>query len=180
MKPRITSYINNLHPYRHTELYDVIAKVVSKVIPLWNATLTPLQSNSRPPPRIEVEGESYDTDDPEPDFPKEDGDWHAYQDQREDWRASRIVIEPEPKDFKTPEQRLYEYSPDYVQKKGPLDLRNEYGQLQIIVKLANIHLTPEKPDYEGGTWHVEEQLNENMYSYLPALGYTKAALLMTC
>jgi hypothetical protein len=30
------------------------------------------------------------------------------------------------------------------------------------VKLANIHLTPEKPSYDGGTWHVEGQLNENM------------------
>ena len=30
--------------------------------------------------------------------------------------------------------------------------------LQVIVKLANIHLTPEKPEYGGGTWHVEGQL----------------------
>jgi hypothetical protein len=34
--------------------------------------------------------------------------------------------------------------------------------LQIIVKLANIDLTPEKPDYEGGNWHVEGQLNEHI------------------
>ena len=27
--------------------------------------------------------------------------------------------------------------------------------LQVIVKLANIVLTPEKPEYSGGTWHVE-------------------------
>jgi hypothetical protein len=30
--------------------------------------------------------------------------------------------------------------------------------IQVIVKLANIHLTPEKPEYGGGTWHVEGQL----------------------
>ncbi|KAF8647121.1 hypothetical protein AX16_006953 [Volvariella volvacea WC 439] len=29
-------------------------------------------------------------------------------------------------------------------------------------KLANIHLTPEKPEYGGGTWHVEGQLNEHI------------------
>lgn len=34
--------------------------------------------------------------------------------------------------------------------------------LQIIVKLANIHLIPEQPEYEGGTWHVEGQLNEHI------------------
>lgn len=27
--------------------------------------------------------------------------------------------------------------------------------MQVIVKLANIHLTPEKPTYNGGSWHVE-------------------------
>jgi hypothetical protein len=30
------------------------------------------------------------------------------------------------------------------------------------VKLANIELTPEKPEYEGGAWHVEGQLNEHI------------------
>ncbi len=42
----------------------------------------------------------------------------------------------------------------------PVDLKKDYGDrgLQIIVKLANIHLTPQKPRYEGGSWHVEGQL----------------------
>jgi hypothetical protein len=30
----------------------------------------------------------------------------------------------------------------------------------VIVKLANIVLTPEKPDYNGGAWHVEGMGNE--------------------
>ncbi|KAE8369834.1 hypothetical protein BDV27DRAFT_152713 [Aspergillus caelatus] len=34
--------------------------------------------------------------------------------------------------------------------------------LQIIVKLANIELTPEKPEYPGGSWHVKGQLNEHI------------------
>jgi hypothetical protein len=43
---------------------------------------------------------------------------------------------------------------------APFDLKVKYGKrgLQVIVKLANIHLTPEKPKYEGGTWHVEGQM----------------------
>ena len=41
-----------------------------------------------------------------------------------------------------------------------VDLKREFAGkgLQVIVKLANIHLTPEKPIYGGGTWHVEGQL----------------------
>lgn len=32
----------------------------------------------------------------------------------------------------------------------------------MIVKLANIHLTPEKPSYGGGSWHIEGQMNEHI------------------
>ena len=41
-----------------------------------------------------------------------------------------------------------------------VELKRDYGErgLQVIVKLANIELTPEKADYGGGTWHVEGQL----------------------
>ena len=32
--------------------------------------------------------------------------------------------------------------------------------LQVIVKLANIHLTPDKPNYDGGSWHIEVCLSK--------------------
>ena len=41
--------------------------------------------------------------------------------------------------------------------KKTVDFRGK--TVQIIVKLANIILTPEKPEYEGGTWHVEGRLS---------------------
>ena len=45
-----------------------------------------------------------------------------------------------------------------------VDLRSQFAEqgLQVIVKLANIHLTPNKPEYEGGSWHVEGQMNEHI------------------
>ena len=41
-----------------------------------------------------------------------------------------------------------------------LSLRDQFGKhgLQVIVKLTNIELTPEKPKYHGGVWHVEGQM----------------------
>lgn len=74
----------------------------------------------------------------------------------ENWESSnRIVIHPEPELF---------YPPAHIAEREKVDLRRDYGHsgLQIIVKLANIHLTPEKPRYEEGTWHVEGQLNEHI------------------
>ena len=35
-------------------------------------------------------------------------------------------------------------------------------RLQVIVKLANIVLTPTKPKYPGGVWHVEGMQNEHI------------------
>ena len=38
-----------------------------------------------------------------------------------------------------------------------------FGQTwQVIVKLASIELTPEKPKYDGGSWHLEGMLNEHI------------------
>lgn len=34
--------------------------------------------------------------------------------------------------------------------------------LQVIVKLSSIELTPEKPSYEGGSWHLEGKMNEHI------------------
>jgi hypothetical protein len=62
---------------------------------------------------------------------------------------SRIVLKPEPGPFAPPPA-----------SKSVVDIRRDYvdGGLQVIVKLENIHLTPEKPVYEGKSWHVEGQL----------------------
>jgi hypothetical protein len=46
-----TSYINNLHPGQHKELYSTIARVMSKAIPMWNEVLVK-GYDGRVPPRI--------------------------------------------------------------------------------------------------------------------------------
>src|SRR5690606_26101447 len=43
-------------------------------------------------------------------------------------------------------------------------LRHQFEDtgLQIIVKMASIELTPEKPEFAPGGWHVEGQMNEHI------------------
>ncbi|KAJ7602385.1 hypothetical protein B0H17DRAFT_1173440 [Mycena rosella] len=43
---------------------------------------------------------------------------------------------------------------------APVSLRGR--TIQCIIKLANIHLTPEQPEYAGGSWHVEGMVNESI------------------
>lgn len=98
--------------------------------------------------------------DPDPDLMgederpprEEDEDEEVYNERVQEWeRETRRAVQPEPGVFEPwPETRI--------------DLRKEYAHpgLQVIVKLANIELTPDKPKYEGGSWHVEGQLNEHI------------------
>ena len=88
------------------------------------------------------------TEGPQP-LEGEDDQSESFWNRRNQWiEDMRKVVLPEPGVF-----RPLEESPLF-------DLRKDFSAngLQIIVKLANIELTPEKPEYEGGTWHVEGQL----------------------
>ncbi|KAK6529906.1 hypothetical protein TWF281_009060 [Arthrobotrys megalospora] len=44
------------------------------------------------------------------------------------------------------------------------EIKLEGKTVKVIVKLANIVLTPENPRYKGGSWHVEAMLNERIVS----------------
>ena len=155
---RIASYINNLHPDRYQELYKVIGEVIECAVPLWNQTLSGwgrARTNLRRVPYSEVE---YIVDRQEaPDRPtqQEDETEDEFLYREDDWwkeAIPRYIRHPEPSEFKPPETKTV------------IDLKDDYGEqgLQVIVKLANIHLSPDKPVYDGGTWHVEGQYNEHI------------------
>lgn len=108
----------------------------------------------------------------EPDWDDFD-DKDEFEDAYQAWKRRRTMKLPEPREFQTPQQRLWskknrerpgipKESPDYYADEETMDLRSDFGKLQIIVKLTTIHLTIEKPYYGGGSWHVEGQANEAM------------------
>ena len=82
--------------------------------------------------------------------PEQDGNWES---------ETSPTMKPEPEDFAPPR---WDLNDDRTQSNDEMrvDLKKEFSEsgLQIIVKLANIHLTPEQPNYDGGKWHFEGQL----------------------
>lgn len=62
---------------------------------------------------------------------------------------------PEP----NPDESLLKFEPDDVLSSGFFD---NTSRIQVILKLANIELTPDSPSYDGGSWHVEGMLNEHI------------------
>lgn len=152
------SYVNNVHPETHRELASVLPDLFGRMRPLLENVLTDL----RHPRPLRIQADPYGWYDSEPQYPdkssySDDGDykealrvWGVAQDE---WWENRRPVIPDAPAFTPPEP------PD---ESARVDLRGR--RLQVIVKLATIHLTPDKPEYAGGSWHVEGMLNERIVS----------------
>ncbi|KAF7554625.1 hypothetical protein G7Z17_g2757 [Cylindrodendrum hubeiense] len=178
--PRIDSYINNLHPVRHALLYPVIEKFIEKALPAWDIvyrwpkefqvqrlftnrvsircsvpeicskwdTRTCYES-SRPPNENEVLMDLDDDGYPDSEQERLDYQW---------FKETHPMNLPDPK----PDLNdLVKFDEKDVKTSG---FFAGASRIQVIVKLANIHLTPDKPHYDGGSWHIEGQLNEHICS----------------
>ncbi|MEV8313491.1 DUF4246 domain-containing protein [Streptomyces sp. NPDC059900] len=146
------SYVNNVHPEDHRELASVLPELFARMLPLWENVLTDL----RHPRPLRIEADPYSWyDGSEPAEPETDDDdaQDAYESAMDEWWENRRPVIPDAPAFAPLA------SPD---ESARVDLRGL--RLQVIVKLATIHLTPEKPEYEGGSWHVEGMRNERIVS----------------
>ncbi|MEU9236275.1 DUF4246 domain-containing protein [Streptomyces subrutilus] len=152
------SYVNNVHPGLHRELASVLPELFGRMRPLLENVLTDL----RHPRPLRIEADPYGWYDSEPEYPHKsafsDDAAHAealraWEQAHGDWWENRCPVIPDAPAFTPPEL------PDASAR---VDLRGH--RLQVIVKLATIHLTPEKPEYPGGSWHVEGMLNERIVS----------------
>ncbi|GAA5914460.1 hypothetical protein JCM6882_003025 [Rhodosporidiobolus microsporus] len=147
-KVAITSYINNLHPTAHASFYPVISSLFERFLPLFERVLSALQKPA--PRRIYFDQQTtsgwygdaeYEGDDNAADY------WEKW----EEFEENKELTLPEPGEFKMPEEETG----------GPaFPLKGK--KLQVITKIASIHLTPEQPTYDGGVWHVEGMQNEEI------------------
>ncbi|MGA5037508.1 DUF4246 domain-containing protein [Streptomyces capoamus] len=152
------SYVNNVHPEAHHELASVLPDLFACFRPLWENVLTDL----RHPRPLRIEADPYAWYDSEPEYPDKsnysDDEAHAeavraWEQAQDEWWENRRPVIPDAPVFTPPEV------PDAAAR---VDLRGR--RLQVIVKLATIHLTPDRPEYPGGSWHVEGMVNERIVS----------------
>ncbi|MFF4421044.1 DUF4246 domain-containing protein [Streptomyces sp. NPDC001549] len=152
------SYVNNVHPEAHRELASVLPDLFACFRPLLENVLTDL----RHPRPLRIEADPYGWYDSKPEYPNktsysDDGAYaealRAWGEAQDDWWENRRPAIPDAPTF-TP--------PELPEESARVDLRGR--RLQVIVKLATIHLTPDKPEYPGGSWHVEGMMNERIVS----------------
>jgi len=166
----ISPYINNLHPGKHEPLYRVIETTLAGFIPMFERVLGDLKSHKEP-----CAGSRIKTT---PGF----GNWAAHEDMY--WGERLDCIwgkgeEPSPKGKPPPGVDRDTFYADFLAKApkilpesfetysgalekafSPYSLRGR--QIQCIVKLANVKLSPENPEYTGGSWHIEGMQNESI------------------
>jgi len=143
------AYINNIHP-SNKSLVSAIENIVASFVPLFNRVLTDQLLGNDQDFLLRIP-DHYDYD--ESDYPsREPGETNSdYRERYIEWNETKRLILPETPNFK-PGSRLRRT------KTYTINGRN----VQAIVKLANIHLNPEQPEYGGGSWHIEGMTNERI------------------
>ncbi|KAI8891532.1 hypothetical protein BC833DRAFT_558718, partial [Globomyces pollinis-pini] len=130
---KITSYINNLNPIKYKEMYTTLEKIFEKFVPMFEIVLGSDSELYIPDPFADYDSE---------DFMSEDEEEEDDEESEEDDEVTGVLYEPTEND------------------KQPINLKGR--NVQVIVKMANIHLTPENPKYNGGSWHIEGTPNESI------------------
>ncbi|QRV79803.1 filamentous muscle protein titin-animal, related protein [Ceratobasidium sp. AG-Ba] len=145
------SYINNVHPDECRELHIALEDLIGTFIPLFERVLTDLIPRHQKKQGRTINTYRYDSE--YAPMPRYDdyGDLEEHENAYYAWYNRRPIEPPEVANggyiFGSLERREMRYS---------LAGRT----VQVIVKLANIHLTPENSTYAGGTWHVEGMSSE--------------------
>ncbi|KAJ3404063.1 hypothetical protein CcCBS67573_g04614 [Chytriomyces confervae] len=170
-KVTIRSYINNLHRTKHAALYNDISQIFEHMVPMFELALGSFSSDS-----ITRIPNSMDN--------------AKYQVEQDEWLIDEFMIRKYGSgvDLKDEELRdkagnaddYYDFCdevhsgsdrPAYMPGLPAKFVKEEHGSrvtpmklggksVQVIVKMATIHLSPEKPEYGGGSWHLEGMENE--------------------
>ncbi|SEI34185.1 YALIA101S04e12662g1_1 [Yarrowia lipolytica] len=143
-KVSVQSYINNLHPIWHKDLYPLIGQIFEDCVPALEHTLGAFLSGQLRRINPMSHSNGYYSDE-EPNFEDENGEWDDTL--WEEWNENRVPA------INNPPEEVVQMTKEFEAKGKTLN---------VITKLANIHLTPENPSYPGGTWHVEGTINENI------------------
>ncbi|KAJ2705303.1 hypothetical protein FB645_002553 [Coemansia sp. IMI 203386] len=124
------SYINNIHPEEHADMYVSISKIISKAIPLLEQALTDWEhSRDLRIPYDYYNCLGFSTEHPAKlggkfDVYSEEFDENAYDEAVDKWKSSMVNTTPDPEEFVEPKRPLVPYS-----------LRNR--NLQVVIEITD-------------------------------------------
>jgi hypothetical protein len=166
----IATYINNLHPVKHRNIYGIIEKAFNCLVPQFNMTITPLKDMLHSRARIEYHKAEYypvpkETADRAPQIKPREA--HSeFEERYEQWRMENYsAVQPDAGKFipwavpRCLMSKLPEDLPSPVRIEQGVDLKRDYKDrgLQVVTRLMGVDLTPDDP-YHQTEWHVEGQM----------------------
>lgn len=184
---RFTSYINNLHPTKYPEIYEAVEKLIETAIPAWDHILLAYQQfrncgpgrkgsrfaipndaddevcenwNPSDPAEVavaEVVFSQEEDDEYEGDYDGEDEETRQLALNDRKWKKIRKPVFREPTPYEEVDYDPYMTPEGTSKDDGGLFRKFKAAGLQVIVKMASIELTPEKPEFPAGGWHVSEE-----------------------
>lgn len=166
----IVSYINNLHPVKHRNIYKVIEDAFNCMVPQFNMTMTPLKDMLHSRARIEYHKAQYhpipqSVLDKEPQIRPREAQ-SEFDERYEKWRLENFkAVQPDagifipwavPPGLMT---KLPEDLPSAVRIERGVSLNRDYKErgLQVITRVLGVDLSPEDPYFQTD-WHVEGQM----------------------
>ncbi|KAJ7717667.1 hypothetical protein B0H16DRAFT_1610617 [Mycena metata] len=165
----VSPYINNLHP-KHETLYRVIESVLSSFVPLFERVLSQINGQDKDLYRDITPGSGRIL------VARTFGTWAGYnyklcgvsvpciwRNGEVEWIAGMTDEEYQTAREEAPKvlpEAPKEYAGELEKSISPYSLHGR--TIQCIIKLANIHLTVDNPEYKGGSWHVEGMFNERI------------------
>ncbi|KAF8167501.1 hypothetical protein B0H34DRAFT_682074 [Crassisporium funariophilum] len=149
---KFLSYINNVHPDDHRNLYELFEQLLGGVVPLFEHTLTDLHRNNPLTPRIPGRCRYSVWDEPDPPEHSDDEEgWSAYERDMREWTLSRPIDLPD-----VPSG----YPGGIERRKHNVYLKNK--TLQVIISASEIRLGSQDHTFPGSPWHVEGMRNERI------------------
>jgi hypothetical protein len=179
---KVKSYINDLNPNLYSGLYDTIAKVFGNMLPLFERAVGSL--DTKPKRRVDASFKNWELqtisleEDRERQFERYHAEMNLLRERESNPRLEGISADKlraadrnEFYDEDIYRDRRYPIYPDFPDNLDDATVLQNFitpaslhplkaSELRVIVKMANIYLTPEKPSYEGGSWHIEGMVNE--------------------
>ncbi|RFU73590.1 wd40 repeat 2 [Trichoderma arundinaceum] len=169
---KIDSYINNLHPVDHANLYPIIERFIEKALPAWDVIYRwPIEFETQRLKTREARSECTTKEICQENYGCYP--WNRPVDEGELWRNDN---EPYTEEYRSSERFKRDMawlvethklnlpepvvnSDDYLRLKAS-DVKssgffNSAPRIQVIVKLANVQLTPDDPEFK---FEVSEEL----------------------
>lgn len=142
----LSHYIVGLHPVDDAPLYRVLERLLAAFVPLWEAVLTDASRGLRERYPVDLYELACDADDQEAEGDEGDDDEDDYWERRVERRRAHLAAALPP---------LLSKLAATPPPAEPPRLSLAGRKLRVVVKISRIELTPDRPAYPGGVWHLE-------------------------